>query len=45
LFFNLTTEWAASLQKMYAKEVPVDEGLDQLAERVMSQLKDAGIVK
>ncbi len=29
LFFNLTTEWAASLQKMYAKEVPVDEGLDQ----------------
>ena len=45
LFFNLTTEWAASLQKMYAKEVPVDEGLDQLAESVMSQLRDAGIVK
>ena len=45
LFFNLTTEWAASLQKMYAKEVPVDEGLDQLAQSVMSQLKDAGIVQ
>ena len=32
LFFDLTTEWAATLQKMVAKEVPVDEGLDQLAE-------------
>ncbi|MGN6307447.1 MAG: ABC transporter substrate-binding protein, partial [Mesorhizobium sp.] len=28
LFFDLTTEWAATLQKMVAKEVPVDEGLD-----------------
>ena len=45
LFFNLTTEWAASLQKMYAKEVGVDEGLDKLADSVMSQLKDAGIVQ
>ena len=45
LFFNLTTDWAASLQKMYANQVSVDEGLDQLAERVMSQLSDAGIVK
>ena len=26
LFFDLTTEWAASLQKMVAKEVSVDEG-------------------
>jgi multiple sugar transport system substrate-binding protein len=34
LFFDLTTEWAATLQKMVAKEVPVDEGLDQLAESV-----------
>ncbi|TGV77330.1 ABC transporter substrate-binding protein, partial [Mesorhizobium sp. M2D.F.Ca.ET.145.01.1.1] len=32
LFFDLTTEWAATLQKMVAKEVPVDEGLDKLAE-------------
>ena len=43
LFFDLTTEWAASLQKMVAKEVPVDEGLDQLAESVNRQLKDAGL--
>jgi multiple sugar transport system substrate-binding protein len=43
LFFNLTTDWAAALQKMYAKEIPVDEGLDQLAANVQSQLKDAGI--
>ena len=31
LFFDLTTQWAAKLQKMVANEVPVDEGLDQLA--------------
>ena len=43
LFFDLTTEWAATLQKMVAKEVPVDEGLDQLAESVNKQLKDAGL--
>ena len=43
LFFNLTTDWAASLQKMVAKEVPVDEGLDQLAQSVDRQLKQAGL--
>ncbi|MAW86613.1 MAG: ABC transporter substrate-binding protein [Phyllobacteriaceae bacterium] len=43
LFFDLTTEWAAMLQKMVAKEVPVDEGLDQLAASVNRQLKDAGL--
>ena len=43
LFFNLTTEWAASLQKMVAKEVPVEEGLDQLAESVNRQLRQAGL--
>ena len=43
LFFNLTTDWAASLQKMVAKEVGVDEGLDQLASAVDAQLKRAGI--
>ncbi|KAB2689405.1 extracellular solute-binding protein [Brucella pseudogrignonensis] len=43
LFFDLTTEWAAMLQKMVAKEVPVDEGLDQLAESVNRQLKEAGL--
>ena len=43
LFFDLTTEWAATLQKMVAREVPVDEGLDQLAASVDRQLKDAGL--
>ena len=43
LFFNLTTDWAAALQKMVAKEVPVDEGLDQLATAVDRQLKQAGL--
>ncbi len=43
LFFDLTTEWAASLQKMVANQVPVDEGLDQLAESVNDQLKEAGL--
>jgi len=43
LFFDLTTEWAATLQKMVAKEVPVDEGLDQLAADIDRQLKEAGL--
>jgi multiple sugar transport system substrate-binding protein len=43
LFENLTTEWSASLQKMVAKEISVDEGLDRLAESVNKQLKQAGI--
>lgn len=43
LFFDLTTEWASTLQKMVANEVPVDEGLDQLAESVDKQLKEAGL--
>ena len=43
LFFDLTTEWAATLQKMVANQVPVDEGLDQLAESVDEQLKEAGL--
>jgi len=43
LFFDLTTEWASTLQKMVANEVPVDEGLDQLAASVDAQLVDAGL--
>ena len=43
LFFDLTTEWAATLQKMVANEVPVDEGLDQLADSLNRQLEDAGL--
>ena len=40
---ELTTEWAATLQKMVAKEVPVDEGLDKLAASIDEQLKQAGL--
>ena len=43
LFFDVTTQWAETLQKMVAKEVPVDEGLDQLAASMDKQLKDAGL--
>jgi multiple sugar transport system substrate-binding protein len=43
LFFDVTTEWSEALQKMVAKEVPVDEGLDKLAAAIDSQLKDAGL--
>jgi multiple sugar transport system substrate-binding protein len=43
LFFDLTTQWAETLQKMVAKEVPIDEGLDKLAANIDKQLKDAGI--
>jgi multiple sugar transport system substrate-binding protein len=43
LFFDLTTQWAETLQKMVAKEVPVDEGLDRLAANIDKQLKDAGL--
>ncbi|SNB74818.1 carbohydrate ABC transporter substrate-binding protein, CUT1 family [Arboricoccus pini] len=43
LFFNLTTEWAASLQRMVAGELPVSEGLDELAANVDNQLKQAGL--
>jgi multiple sugar transport system substrate-binding protein len=43
LFFDLTTQWAETLQKMVAKSVPVDEGLDQLASSIDRQLRDAGL--
>jgi multiple sugar transport system substrate-binding protein len=43
LFFDVTTQWAETLQKMVAKEVPVDDGLDQLADSIDKQLKDAGL--
>ena len=32
-----------TLQKMVAKQVPVEEGLDQLANSINQQLKDAGL--
>jgi multiple sugar transport system substrate-binding protein len=43
LFFNVTTEWAAMLQRMVAKQVTVDKGLDQLAAHINREVKDAGI--
>lgn len=43
LFFDLTTQWAETLQRLVAKEVPVDEGLDKLAASLDRQLKDAGL--
>ncbi len=43
LFFDVTTLWAETLQKMVAKEVPVDEGLDQLAASIDKQLREAGL--
>ena len=43
LFFDLTTDWSATLQKMVAKEIPVDEGLDQFAASVDAKLKEAGL--
>src|SRR6202162_1915942 len=43
LFFDVTTQWAETLQKMVAKEVPIDDGLDQLAASIDKQLKDAGL--
>lgn len=43
LFFNVTTDWAAALQRMVAKQVPVNEGLDQLAEATNRQMSEAGL--
>ena len=43
LFFNVTTNWAAALQKMYSNQVSVEDGLDQLAADIKSQLSNAGI--
>lgn len=43
LFFNVTTDWAAALQRMVAKEIPVDEGLDQLAQNIDGQMQAAGL--
>jgi multiple sugar transport system substrate-binding protein len=43
LFFNVTTDWAAALQRMVARQVPVSEALDQLAEGVNRQMRQAGL--
>lgn len=39
----MTTQWAATLQQMVAKEVPVDEGLDMLAASIDEQIKQGGL--
>ncbi len=43
LFFNVTTDWASALQRMVAKQVPVSEGLDQLAQATDRQMHQAGL--
>lgn len=43
LFFNVTTEWAAALQQMVAKQTPVNDGLDKLAASIDKQMKQAGL--
>lgn len=43
LFFQVTTEWAATLQQMVAKQVSVDDGLDKLAHHIDRQMKSAGV--
>lgn len=43
LFPEFTTEWAAMLQQMYGGQVPVDEGLDRLAEALTKKLRDVGL--
>ncbi|MBO0662087.1 extracellular solute-binding protein [Jiella sp. MQZ9-1] len=43
LFFDVTTAWAAMLQRLVAKELPVDEGLDQLVASIDDQMSQAGL--
>jgi multiple sugar transport system substrate-binding protein len=43
LFFETTTEWAATLQDIYSGNVSAQEGLDALVEKLTGMLKSAGI--
>jgi multiple sugar transport system substrate-binding protein len=43
LFFETTTEWAGTLQDIYAGKVTAKEGLDALVVKLTEMLKDAGI--
>ncbi|HET6438987.1 MAG TPA: extracellular solute-binding protein [Anaeromyxobacter sp.] len=43
LFPEFTTDWAAMLQQMYSKEIPVDEGLDKLAQGLERKLRSVGL--
>jgi len=44
-FFETTTEWASTLQDIYAGKVQAKEGLDQLAAKLTTLLKQSGIYK
>jgi len=37
---EFTTDWAAMLQQMYAKQIPIDEGLDKLAAGLERKLRE-----
>lgn len=43
LFPEFTTDWASMLQQMYANQIPVDEGLDKLAQSLTKKLRDVGL--
>ncbi len=43
LFFETTTEWAATLQDIYAGTVTVEDGLNALVAKLTVMLKQAGI--
>jgi len=43
LFPEFTTDWASTLQQMYGGKLPVDEGLDKLAESLTKKLKGVGL--
>jgi multiple sugar transport system substrate-binding protein len=43
LFFETTTEWAATLQDIHAGTVTTEEGLNALVEKLNGMLKQAGI--
>jgi len=43
LFPEFTTDWASMLQQMHANQIPVDEGLDKLAQSLTKKLRDVGL--
>jgi multiple sugar transport system substrate-binding protein len=43
LFFETTTEWAGTLQDIYAGSVTTEEGLNKLVDKLTVMLKAAGI--
>jgi multiple sugar transport system substrate-binding protein len=43
LFFETTTEWAATLQDIYGGTVTVEDGLNKLVDKLTGMLKQAGI--